>query len=24
MDQVEQVRSFLAARKEFLYGEWAG
>lgn len=24
MDQVEQVRSFLAARKEFLYREWAG
>ena len=24
LDQVEQVRSFLAARKEFLYGEWAG
>ena len=24
MDQVEQVRSFLAARKEFLYGEWTG
>ena len=24
MDQVEQVRSFLSARKEFLYSEWAG
>ena len=24
LDQVEQVRSFLAARKEFLYGEWTG
>ncbi len=24
LNQVEQVRSFLAARKEFLYGEWAG
>ena len=24
LDQVEQVRSFLAERKEFLYGEWTG
>ena len=24
MDQVEQVRSFLSARKEILYSEWAG
>ena len=24
MDQVEQVRSFRSARKEFLYSEWAG
>ena len=24
MDQVAQVRSFLSARKEFLYSEWAG
>ncbi|HJC56970.1 MAG TPA: CotH kinase family protein [Candidatus Eisenbergiella intestinipullorum] len=24
LDQVEQVRSFLAARKEFLYREWVG
>ena len=23
-EQVEQVRSFLAVRKEFLYGEWIG